>query len=370
MRAFMLAAAGLILLAGASCAGDSCDTPAGCLRAGTFAGACQCLEWQTVEANTAPIKLVVVSVNYGAIGNDSMLSYGWTGPSSDMPPTASELGARLRTVVRENGADHAATMVNAELGESAFPPLHPVTPESADVLLAWGDGQGSGSAFGFGNELDAPGLSRDSITVWVNPTLTVATDYAGGRQASWSWTSVGHCFWPLALPCEGPHFLRVPVQVLDGTRPSGDEYTAAFLATLTPAERTAILSYHPLYDPPGRDPATLKSDPRFLPLGTATVDTQGSSTPATRWVPCQGTLSDDDVEVLHETEIPFLAPSQQLFIQHSVLSRLPTCQSQQPGIALATSTPGCALAADVYIDRMFGTLLFVATKVASSCTQP
>ncbi|WP_248360847.1 hypothetical protein [Anaeromyxobacter oryzae] len=365
----MLLGTGLTLLVGSSCGSDSCDAPAGCVRAGKSAGACQCLEWQTVAVNTAPIKFVVVSITYGAIGNGSVLSYGWTGPESSLPAAASELGGRLRAVVREDGAaEHTAAMVNTELGELGMGPLHPVTPESAAVLLAWGDGQGSGSAWGFRNELDVPGLSADAITVWVNPTLTVATDFAGGRQASWSWTSVGHCFWPNELSCEGPHFLDIPVEVLDGTRSSGDTHVAEFIATLTPAERTAILSYHPLYDPPGRDPATLKSDPRFLPLGTASVDDAGSSVPVTTWLPCQGDLSDADVEVLHETEIPFLG-SQRLFLQHSVLSRLPTCQPQQPGIALATSTPGCAVAADVYVDRAFGTLLLVATEVASSCTR-
>ena len=57
--------------------------------------------------------------------------------------------------------------------------------------------------------------------------------------------------WPTQLDCEGVHFVRIPVKVLDGTRASGDPYTAQFLATLTSAEITTILSYHPLFDPPG-----------------------------------------------------------------------------------------------------------------------
>jgi hypothetical protein len=50
-------------------------------------------------------------------------------------------------------------------------------------------------------------------------------------------------------------------------------------------------------------------------------------------------------------------------------SRQATCRTE-PGIALATSTPGCDMAADVYVDRAFGTLLFVPTAVGASCTRP
>ncbi len=362
-----------IAMAGSACGGSTCDAPVGCLRAGRVAGTCQCQEWETVRVETVPIKFVVVSVVYRGIGNATWLTYGWSLGSDTLPASASELGARFRAVFRSrvDGSERAALMANADLGAGFPGPLHLVTPGTADVLLAWGDGKGNGSANGFGSTLDAPGTSEDVVTVWTNPTLTVTTNYAGEKVATWSWTSVGGCFWPVQLDCEGPHFAAIPVQVLDGTRPPGDTYTAQFLATLTDAERTTILSYHPLYDPPSRDPATLASDPRFLPLGPAEVHEGGASWPSTTWTPCAGTLGDDHFEILHQAESP---PSYNvgdvLVLQHSVLSKDAVCQAEKPGISLATSTPACSVSADVYLDRMFGTLLFVPGSVAPSCTRP
>jgi len=364
MRHLMLLAAALA--AATSCVTATCDAPAGCVYAEVVAGTCACQEWEVVSASTVPIKFVVVSVKYAAIGNESMLKYGHSGAA---PAADSVLGSRLRASIRDaDGSEQLASMVNEALGPPPNAPLTPVTGASADVLLAWGDAQG-GSAWGFGNTLDAPGRSADEIGVWVNPTLTVTTDASGARRASWSWTSVGHCYWPLQLSCEGAHFLSIPVAYLDGTRAPGDGYMAQFLATLRPEERTSILSYHPLYDPPGRDPATLASDPRFTALGRADVGPGHAAHPSTSWLPCQGTLTDADPP-LREVEVATLQPSQRLFLQHAVLSREAACRTEQPGMALATSTPGCELAADVYVDRAFGTLLFVPTAVGASCTRP
>jgi hypothetical protein len=371
MRALLLPTClAAVLLA--SCGTSRCEPPAGCQRTAQVGGTCQCAEWQPVRVDTLPIKFVVVSVLYGGIGKDSWLVYGWTGPSGGMPvPASSDLGARLRATMRDaSGTPHAAAMVNDALGGALAPVLRPVTPQSAAALLAWGDGAGSGSADGWGNTYDAPGLAEDAVVVWVNPTLTMTTDYAGGREASWGWTSVGHCYWPLQLPCEGPHFLNIPVAALDGSRPPGDTYTAEFLATLSAEERASILRYHPLYDPPGRDPSTLAADPRFQALGFARVAAGSASYPTGTWKPCEGTLSDVGDEVLHQEEIPVAGSSERVLLQHAVLSRQATCQTQQPGIVLATSTPDCSVAADVYMDRMFGTVLFVPTAVAASCTKP
>jgi hypothetical protein len=366
MRHLTLLAAALALAA-ASCVTATCDAPAGCVYAENVAGTCTCQEWEVVSTYTVPIKFVVVSVRYTAIGNESVLTYGWT---NSAPAADSVLGSRLRASIRgTDGREQLASMVNADLGLLPYAPLAPVTGASADVLLAWGDGQGSGSAWGFHSSLDAPGRSADEIGVWVNPTLTVTTDASGALRAGWSWTSVGHCFWPLQLSCEGAHFLSIPVAYLDGTRAPGDFYAAQFLATLTPDERTTILSYHPLYDPPGRDPATLASDPRFTAIGRAEVGPGHATYPSASWLPCQGTLTDAD-PALHEVEVPTLTPSQRVFLQHAVLSRQATCRTERPGIALATSTPGCDMAADVYVDRAFGTLLFVPTAVGASCTRP
>lgn len=369
MRVHRLLGACLVLVMASSCgSSDTCDAPKGCLRVERVAGACQCLEWETVRVETVPIKFVVVSVVYGAIGNGSELWYGWT---AGTPPASSELGSRLRAVVRAaDGSERAATMTNVDQGDSFPGPLRPVTPESAAMLLAWGDGSGSGSADGFLNGLDAPGASGDRILVWANPTLTLTTNFVGDRQASWSWTAVGHCFWPLPLGCTGPHVIAISPDELDGTRPPVDFFVAQFLTTLSPVERETILRYHPLYDPAGRDPATLAADPRFLTLGSASVYETGSSSPIPAWNPCVGALSDAAFEVLHQADLPLPGSAAQLLLQHSVISAEADCRTQQPGIALATRTPGCSMAATVYLDRMFGTLLFVPTAVAAACTRP
>lgn len=367
MRHAVLLAA--LLVGATACDTTTCDAPAGCLRAEMVSGTCTCQAWEVVSAHTVPLKFVVVAVTYGAIGNESQLTYGWTSPTSGLTPADSVLGSRLRLSVRDgDGREQIAAMVNGDVGLPAYAPLHPITAGSAGVLLAMGDGQ-SGSAWGFGTSYDAPGRARDEIQVWVNPTLTIETDASGQRTARWSWTSVGGCFWPLQLSCEGPHFTRMPVEVLDGTRPAGDPYTAQFVATLTPDEKAEILSYHPLYDPPGRDPASLASDPRFTRLGSASVGPGGASAPDTAWLPCQGTLGDADA-ALHALALPTLVTVEQPTLEHAVLSRDPACRTERPGMALATSTPGCDVSAEVYVDRAFGTLLFVPTSVAPACTRP
>jgi hypothetical protein len=371
MRALLLGTC-LVAVTGSSCGTSTCAEPTGCHRADAVSGSCQCLEWETVRVETVPIKFVVVSVVYRGIGNESWLAYGWTPGSGSMPAANSELGTRFRAVFRdEAGIERTALMANADVGSGLGGALSLVTPESADFLLAWGDGQGSGSALGFGSSFDAPGLASDEIAVWVNPTLTVTTNYLGEKLATWSWTSVGHCFWPTQLSCEGPHVAGIPVDVLDGTRITGDPYTALFLATLTPAERAGILAYHPLHDPADRDPATLGTDSRFLSLGPAEVHEGGASWPTAAWTPCTGALSDASFEVLHQA--PSLSSYNvqgSLLLEHSVLSAEAICRPRQPGLSLATSTPGCAVTASVYLDRMFGTLLFVPTDVAPSCTRP
>jgi hypothetical protein len=371
MRALLLGTL-LVAIGGSWCGGSPCDPPAGCRRAERVAGNCGCVEGETIRVEAIPIKFVVAAVVYRGIGGDSWLSYGRTEGNGSLPPTSSELGGRFRAVFRDgDGVERTALMASADTGSDPGDPLHLVTPGSADLLLTRGDDKGSGAAFGFGNRLDAPGRSEDEITVWANPALTVTTNTMGEKLARWSWRPMDGCSWPNQADCEGSHLVSIPVNVLDGTRPPGDPYTARFLATLTPAERTAILAYHPLYDPPGRDPATLATDPRFLSLGPAEVHEGGASWPTATWTPCVGTLGDASFEVLHQAVSLHSSGAQDdLLLQHSVLSAEATCQPRRPGVLLATSTPGCAMAASVYLDRMFGTLLFVPTAVAPSCTRP
>jgi hypothetical protein len=134
------------------------------------------------------------------------------------------------------------------------------------------------------------------------------------------------------------------------------------------ADRAAIVKYDPFFDPPGRDPATIVSDPRFGRLGTAAFD-PGSplATAGFSWVPCAGTLADDGFQALAQAETPFGA-HETLVVQHSVLSTAAACVPQKPGLRIGSTTPGCSLGADVLVDKLFGTLLMVPTSIGPSCS--
>lgn len=378
--------AGLTALAAlGGCAEGPCDLPSGCLRVERVGGSCGCQEWQVVETTTVPVKFVVTAVEYGLVGNGSLRAYGWNDAVDAAVPTDSVLGSRLRVAARVAGeADRLAAMTNLDPDWSAYPPLMPVTDASADMLLAWGNGRGSGSAYTDSSGWDLVDPSWDRIVVWANPALVVTTDAAGGRRARWSWSPDGNCPMPPRVPCLGAWFLSITVGELDGTREPGDVYVADFLATLTAEERATILAYHPLYDPPGRDPGSVGADPRFRALGNVTVRPEWTASPSTAWLPCEGTLTDAD-PALREVELPVpaapaapavaaaAAPAPapaRLYLQHAVLSRQPACRTERPGLSLATSTPGCQITSVLYVDRAFGTLLFLPYIVSPSCTRP
>jgi len=341
------------------CATEECDPPVGCIRAGAVMGSCQCQEWQVTRVEAMPLKYVVVGVEYVLLGNASEVAYG------EVPTplgAASEMGARFRTVLRSgDGQERLADLGHIDVGASAG--LVPVTATSGAFTFP-------GSTVTLINSRDVPTSAQDRILVWVNPTLTVTTDHLGEKRGDWGWTAVGGCYRPATAGCRGPAVLRVAAGALDGTLPPAavDAYTREFLATLTPGERLDILSYDAFYDPAGRARASFAADPRLLLLGQAAVTSQAHSFPLAHWTPCSGMLTDADFGVLHESSV-LLAPSgDRVLLQHGVLSSTSACTAQQPGLFMATTTPGCEFTASVYMDRMFGTVLTVPDAVGAACT--
>lgn len=357
MRVLILAGAALLALA--SCGDDRCELPVGCLAVDA---ACSCAEWETVSVEAVPVKFVVLSVDYGVLGNGTKIAYGWSPGTDSMLATASELGSRFRALVRVPGEPDAVAVV----GDVAVEPLWPVTGSSAVFWLAGGDGAGSGSAYGRSSTTDLPSRAKDRFLIWANPAATVATDYAGGRKVNWSWAAVGDCFSPFG--CYGPAVLSLTVAEIDGSLPAGDPYARPFLAGLTAEERSALLAHDAFFDPPGRDPATLSEDPRFQLLGTATLAPGAATHPTAEWTPCDGTLTDETFAPLVETSVDFAWSDWDFVLQYGVLSGKAECGPQQPGLAMGTSTPGCELDSLVYVDRAFGTLLFAPVTATASCT--
>lgn len=343
----------------ASCAKEACDEPAGCVRAGRVRGSCQCLEWSTVKEESVPVKFVVLSVIYQAAGNESEF---WYGHRSTPPLADSEIGGRWRSVVRSpDGTEQVAALSRVDSGNGSFL-AQQVTATSAAT------GEGTGFSEGWQALVDVPSVAQDKIRLWVNPVAAVATDFAGNRTVEWSWSA--NCMWPPTMGCTGAFGMDLAPGELDGSTPAVDYYKRAFLATLTDDDRAAILRYHPLYDPPGRNPSTLAGDPRFEFVGTASVSPSSASWSPPTWLPCSGSLQDADFPVYAQAETRFGSGSESLLVQHSVQSISATCTAQEPGLHLGTSTPGCAIQADLYVDRAYGTILTIPTLASPECTRP
>jgi hypothetical protein len=333
-----------------SCGDGPCGALTGCVRADRVAGACQCAEWQTLSVENVPVKFVVLYVVYGTLGN---ASWAWYGHKDSPPSVSSELGARWRSTVRHSdGTERVADVGRLDdAGGSFF--LNQFSETAVDTSI--------GGAQGWGNAGDVPSRAADSIVVWVNPVAIVSTDYVGQRKIDWSWS--GSCFF-LPFACTGAMAMHLTVAELEGAVVSGDPNHAAFLSTLSAAERTAILQHDAFLDPVGRDPASIRSDPRFEYKGVASLGVS-SSVPDLSWSPCAN--AQTDFPVYREVELPFAVSSDVLVLQYSAVLGAPGCAVQQPSLTISTTTPGCEASAEVYVDRMFGTLLTLPLGVAPSC---
>lgn len=362
MRGILLASLA-IAVASFSCREETatapaCDRPEGCLRADRVEGTCQCLEWQLVSIEPVPVKYVVVGVVYPPLGNQSMVSHGyWDGTTeggvTTFPPTASDLGSRWRSLVRApDGSERVATLGPLDVGHFIWGPLVAVTGASAALV------QPSSGAMGTFSSVDVPARQDDQLLIWINPAVAVATDYAGGRSVAWS------------SPGGGADVFIAEAGELDGTVVNSNPYIQAILDTFDAADRAAILLYDPFYVP-GWDPSAIGTDPRFervagfVPIWEAPAPVVQPLT----WTPCDGVLDDGDFPVLAQSaEVPY-GTGEIFTLQHSVLSAAAACAPQHPGLMVGTSTPGCSIRADVFVDRAFGTLLMVPTSVSSACTR-
>jgi hypothetical protein len=346
----------------------ACDTPKGCVRADRVSGTCQCQEWQVVSAEPVPLKFVVVGLIYSALGNQSWLAMGdnrllgVTSGSGSSPASSSDFGTRWRSVIQTaSGSQTVSTLGPSDLDpQHSEWPFTAVTADSAAFALTSSGGMGMDTY----SDVDVNSHEFDQFVLWVNPAAVVITNYVGEKTVSWSWTS--QCYEPDGCPGSWISFFRAGE--LDGTLSPLPAPKQALLATLDADDRAAILKYDPFFEP-GRDPATIATDPRFRNLGTTTFGPNVITTPPPplTWTPCSGTLKDDGFQTLAETDVPFGA-GETLMLQHSVLSTTASCAPQQPGLTVGTTTPNCWITADILVDTLFGSLLMIPTSVGPSCS--
>jgi len=341
---------------------NSCDLPDGCLGTDRSLGFCQCSAWKVVSDEIVPIKFVVTGVIGVPPGNQSGVAYGDF--LDGTPPGKSQLGTRLRAVLVDGQGKR--TVLSADVTTGAFGQygLSVVGSTSVAVGMVPGDGLGISSV------RDVYPSSFDQVFVWVNPTLHVVKDAGGNQRGVWGWS--GTCFWPPGTNggngCSAPNVFDYVLEELDGTQP-GPSYKEAFLQTLQPDERAAIRAYDRMASNPPPSVLELDSDPRFLHLGEVLLNQPVTVAPSTGWTPCASVASDADFPVFASTEYR-LSASETVVIEQSWLTTTSTCSPQTPGIAVGTSTPGCQAAATAYVDRMFGTLAFLAEPATAACTTP
>ena len=368
MRSSILALAAALAFAGCGTEGPPCSPPDGCLAASEVSGTCECHDWKVISDHVVPLKFLVVGVFGPPPGSRSVVTYGSFSASSGYPPGQSQLGTRMRAVVRDAQGKETVLSVSVPSPGVGQYTMTALGGRTLAVSMVAADGIGLGGGDGF--DLYPP--SRDQVMVWVNPTLRMVTDAGGHVHGVWGWS--GTCFWPPGAiagtgQCSAPQVLLLDRGEVDGTIPMARSYWASFLATLEPDDRSLILGYDRLAAVPQPTAADLDSDPRFLRLGDAQLDPLGSQTPDTSWTPCPGVARDDDFPVFATTEVP-LDASTTVLVEQSWLSATLDCATQKPGLMVGTTTQGCRLTSRTYLDRMFGTLAFLPETVPPACTTP
>ena len=341
-----------------------CDVPTGCVRSGLVSGTCQCLEWQLVSIEVAPVKFMVVGVVYMPVGNQSYVAYGHSPGSLSFPATSSDLGIRWRSVVSAEDATESVAAAGPTGGVGyylTFGSLAPVTPSTVAMAMA------PNEATLFPAQSDVPSHEDDQIYIWINPAAAVTTDYAGNKAVSWSFTSDCQYF----AACNGAQTWPFTAGMLDGTYPppTNLEYLEIF-NYFTPEDRASILKYDAFFDPPGRDPSTIATDARFDHVTTTKIDF--SSSPASSvdvsWRPCTAPLTDNAFQVLAQSSQNPFGMNESLMTQNTVVSLSSSCPVQMPAVQIGTSTPGCSIGSEVYVDKMFGSLVMIPSGVTAPCT--
>lgn len=340
--AYVLAAIGLLEVAGCGGEPGPCSAPAGCLSVARFDGACTCSRWSTVSIHTVALPYVVLGVRYPPVGTASIFRYGFTWDPSTVPQSASVLGTTLRAVVRRpDGSEQIARVAEVEPSTVA----RPLTDTAVRA--------GGGGIATFEAQVDLPSSRSDSIVVWANPVVTLATNYIGEKTVSWSSSHL--CLFP-GLDCDAAQGASLPTALLRGERTAGDPYYAAYLDALGPAVRAELLAFDP------RDAGSGVDLPRYARLTDVAVGSTPRSVDAT-WQPCRDPAA---FEVLAETAVP-LHDGDTLVLQYGALSEA-ACTPQRPGLVVGTSTPGCSLTAAVFVDRLSGMLLMQPSDVTNACT--
>jgi len=363
VSAFVVPIAGL-LAAGCGTAKTpaACQVPSGCLSVDQSSGTCACTSWQTLSDAVVSLKFLVTGVVIAPPGNQSGVSYG--NVASGTPPAQSQLGTRVRAVLRDAQGKRTPLTVEVPSASQGQYGLTVLGSTTLAVAMVPGDG------LGLSSQRDVYSPAYDQVLVWVNPTLRLLRDAGGHLRGVWGWS--GTCFWPPGATggngCSAPSVLTYDVGELEGSLPV-PSYKQAFVETLTEGERASIRGYDRLASTPPPTAADLDGDPRFLRLGPVILEPEGVMAPSTAWTPCTGPARDDDFPVFARTEIA-LSATEAVIVEQSWLSSTIGCSQQSPGLALRTTTSGCTLSSTAYVDRMFGTLAFVPGGNEAACTRP
>jgi len=288
---------------------------------------------------------VVIDLGYPPVGTETVFRYGATWDAAQVPSSSSSGGTTVRVVVRRaDGSEQVA-----RLG---------VTPEAS-----WGFERLSATAlwlardqgvWTYSTDVDLPAVGRDWITVWVNPALTLATDYAGGKTAHWAFAP--RCFQP-TFCSGGMEPMTLSPAALRGQVSWGAPHDA-FVASLGDAGRAALLAFG------AREAGGAVAFPRFQLLAAVAVDGVDRRAPDAAWLPC---TDRDAFEVLAETALS-LRDGDTLLLQYGVQGSA-ECAPQRPGLVIGTRTPGCTVQAELLVDRMVGKLLLQPTMAAAACTR-
>ena len=180
----------------------------------------------------------------------------------------------------------------------------------------------------------------------------VRTDFVGDRYVDW--TVSERCPVP-GLFCNAPQEMSFSVQLLRGGVSWGTAYEA-FLSE-SASRRDELLAFD----------ARLGgvASPRYQLLGSISLAGATPGPVEVGWRPCS---SPDEFTPLMETAMP-MRDGDTFVLQYGVQADA-GCALQRPGLLAGTSAPGCTIQAEVYVDRLVGTLLMEPSSASASCTAP
>jgi hypothetical protein len=349
VRNRVLAAAALLGLAGCGSDDGPCGVPVGCLDAQRVDGQCGCVEWETVSTEGVPLPFVLQGASYSPVGNASVLRFGFTSDTSMEPQSASSPGVTIRAVIRgEDRAERVARIGSTDDGLG-------VRALSASALRIH-----TGGVWTHTTGVDLPSVDADWISAWVNPGLTLRTNFLGEKIVDWSLADC--CADPPlgcspipGLACNGPQWTGFSARLLRG-EVFWTDWHEAYLPAIGTERRAELLSFVP------RQVGGGVAYPRYEHLGDVAVDGRIRPFDAT-WRPC---AEPGEFQVLFETVVP-LASGDTFVLQYGNPVD-DVCTPQRPGVLLGTTTPGCSVQTRIFVDRLSGELLMEPSAAASTCS--